>query len=821
MASVGESTLVQRHKRRSGVALSCNECRRLKLKCSRVFPCSNCVKKGLKQAITQREALYSIFLQVVALSVPRASLPTFILLSSGLEVFLGSLTTGKGNRFVLANTEVLHDKITELASRVRTLEDALADSHSMTSLHTHPLLSDELLQIKRPLERERLDHPSIKEEKQENGDTIDAMGSLSLLYSEQCAPCLTNFQNEESSDDEVKSPTFEAVMPSDIPWLAYSFPFASGNKTAEGVRGSLLGLLPKVSVAQNLCTIYYRHAAWMYTPITEDQFYDVVFRPVYEVQDSVNGHILAILYMALAIGTLLDLSKPSHSPEAAHYYQLGRAALSMNSIFEEQSIHAIQALLLMCHYMFLDDIDGPRWATMGLVVKLAQSVGLHRDSGKWKLSADETFRRRCLLWEIFTYDSWQSLTYGRPPSFSIAHVDTRRPHESYRNGQGEQEMSFHAWKHAFCHECLSVVHDQVFGARPPSYKTIQDMDKKVRNYYVPPSLQVPGFGGVKLNLEVDQPSMELTMQRHIAFAIKEISIFYMHRGFFARALEDSPADPMGSKYAPSVLAAYTSACSFVGLIGSLFKQQPALTERMWFLFTHVFSCSIVLGSIAAKSQMAIAPSAFSHLESAYSLFSSVSETSRKNKILPILQKLKERAHAALSGSGDSSRIGFSSSPPIKSEDDELAGLGGLTRLVSRKKSSSPGSPYSSASPVSQHSSPPPAVQTPVQTPLRTIPEPESQWSYAPQASPSTAQYPQYASEPMTESPTLYQYPTTQHSMPLESMHSYYGYQNNGTNMRSDYNGYQMSSPTPNEYLMPVSDIADPWQNFMAQYRPLA
>jgi hypothetical protein len=51
---------------------------------------------------------------------------------------------------------------------------------------------------------------------------------------------------------------------------------------------------------------------------------------------------------------------------------------------------------------------------------------------------------------------------------------------------------------------------------------IQDMDKKVRNYYVPPSLQVPGFGGVKLNLEVDQPSMELTMQRHIAFAIKEI-----------------------------------------------------------------------------------------------------------------------------------------------------------------------------------------------------------------------------------------------------------------------------------------------------------
>lgn len=70
------------------------------------------------------------------------------------------------------------------------------------------------------------------------------------------------------------------------------------------------------------------------------------------------------------------------------------------------------------------------------------------------------------------------------------------------------------------------------------------------------------------------------------------ALFYMHRGFFAQAMEDNPIDPMGSKYAPSVLAAYGSACSFVGLIESLFKQHPALTERMWFLFTHVFSCAV-------------------------------------------------------------------------------------------------------------------------------------------------------------------------------------------------------------------------------------
>lgn len=80
-----------------------------------------------------------------------------------------------------------------------------------------------------------------------------------------------------------------------------------------------------------------------------------------------------------------------------------------------------------------------------------------------------------------------------------------------------------AWKHRFCSQCLSVVHDQAFGARTPNYKTLQELDKKVRMFYVPPSLQVPGFGGAKIGVDVDQPTVELTMQRYIAFAIREIS----------------------------------------------------------------------------------------------------------------------------------------------------------------------------------------------------------------------------------------------------------------------------------------------------------
>lgn len=109
-------------------------------------------------------------------------------------------------------------------------------------------------------------------------------------------------------------------------------------------------------------------------------------------QDPMDSHKLAILYLVLAMGMLLDLDKPPLSSEATRYYQLGRAALSLDSILEHQSIPAIQALvssiytdvhgrlliaraqILMCHFMFLSFVEGPRWALMGLAVKLALTV---------------------------------------------------------------------------------------------------------------------------------------------------------------------------------------------------------------------------------------------------------------------------------------------------------------------------------------------------------------------------------------------------------------------------------------------------------------
>lgn len=71
--------------------------------------------------------------------------------------------------------------------------------------------------------------------------------------------------------------------------------------------------------------------------------------PIYEQEAAYHGsagsHRLAVLFIVLALGTLLDLERPAHSPESKQFYQLGRAALALDSVLDEQSFLAIQAMV--------------------------------------------------------------------------------------------------------------------------------------------------------------------------------------------------------------------------------------------------------------------------------------------------------------------------------------------------------------------------------------------------------------------------------------------------------------------------------------------
>ena len=71
-----------------------------------------------------------------------------------------------------------------------------------------------------------------------------------------------------------------------------------------------------------------------------------VYRPgISSLEEAAHPHLLAILLVIMALGTLMDTQRESHPREARHYYQLSRSALSLRTVLEEQSVDAVRALV--------------------------------------------------------------------------------------------------------------------------------------------------------------------------------------------------------------------------------------------------------------------------------------------------------------------------------------------------------------------------------------------------------------------------------------------------------------------------------------------
>ena len=100
-----------------------------------------------------------------------------------LTRFLDRYCPNSAHRFVLASTQELHEKITELCTRTRDLEDALRTVYAKNSNDPHPLLSEELLNVKAPLQRDappRNPTTVNQQEEENNPDVIDNFGTLAI-----------------------------------------------------------------------------------------------------------------------------------------------------------------------------------------------------------------------------------------------------------------------------------------------------------------------------------------------------------------------------------------------------------------------------------------------------------------------------------------------------------------------------------------------------------------------------------------------------------------------------------------------------------------
>ncbi|KAF9445242.1 hypothetical protein P691DRAFT_795733 [Macrolepiota fuliginosa MF-IS2] len=676
-------------KRRRG-QVSCAECRRLKIKCDKQIPCQSCQRRGCASLCPN-----------------------------------GSLATGQGTRFVLAATEHLHRRVARLTSRVRLLEDALEHLHPK-----HPLLTTD--------DDDDDDHDD-DEQAAAQPDVIDAFGTLSIADHG-----ISRFFGP-TGGSESHLPT-DGPLPADGPTpqqelalFSQSFPLTPIGDTADA-HDLVRSHLPPWNLARTLADTYFEQVSWLYHGVTRSQVFDDMLPVIYYKQPPLPGedysspHDLAVIFMIFAIGALVQ-PEPSNA-EGEHFHQLGRAALALQSVLEKPSIVTIQALHLTSIYNGMSGSDLKSdtsmeltWSLITLASHLSQTVP-DRDSARWGLSPKMVQRRRILFWDLFVADVWISLNTGRPPSFSLAYIDCSLPQYEDTKGQDDFNAAFEVWQFRFASECVAEVTSRTLTAEAPSYATIMDLDRKVREFPLPEGLSNP-----------TKNDISASFMRCVLDHIRETVLMYIHRSFFAQAIIDQPLNPLKSSYAPSFTAAYRAASTILKSVHEQFNLFPISCSRFWTMWTFAFTAAVIFGTVVTRGPRSpLAQSAMAELEQALVLFTKASQYNvRALKSLPILSKLAEKARYALenikaTSAGDDWKLGAQIEKREGEEHDELAIFAGHTRFVSSMKGGSntgseQGSDAHKSRSASAEAPVPPPVPAPVPPPSQPQPQTPQQIMY--------------------------------------------------------------------------------------------
>ena len=161
-------------------------------------------------------------------------------------------------------------------------------------------------------------------------------------------------------------------------------------------------------------------------------------------------------------------------------------------------------------------------------------------------------------------------------------------------------------------QCVAEVASKTLTAEAPSYELIMELDRKVREFPIPPDA-----AAMQEDLETppdsEPPPLQESMIRFVLAHSREVSeycpaspcsvpgmltgrhtkvLLFLHRSFFAQAIMDCPRNPLRSAYAHSFLAAYRSSCTILKVVKEQFGQYPGMCARFWVIWTFAFSSAV-------------------------------------------------------------------------------------------------------------------------------------------------------------------------------------------------------------------------------------
>lgn len=578
---------------------------------------------------------------------------------------------------VVLSDKDIHDRNEQLSTRVQQLEDALARLQSTVSSEPHPLLSDELLSLKST-------GPAggHSPEGQEDGDEaeglLEDLGTLHIshdggnFYGSTALSEL--FIPGHEDGEELGTPE----VPVNLLVLSTQFPFYGVQDANDFLKLQIRQLLPPLAESWRIAAHYFERTAWLYRPFPQSEFVEEVLTPIYKGKGShpVSGAQLSVLCIVLALGTHSEGDSLMHIRQASFYQQLSKASLALDNVLSDPPLVALWAVFGLCCYA---QISGQRSDLSecsmyrGVLLRMAFGMGLHRDPSNFKLSEMESQRRRRTWWEIHLLDSWLNFGLGLPPPMSLAFVDTKLP--VYPEDDGDPQ----GWHHSKIDlgvRFLQPFLEKVNAINKPKYSAILEFDSFIRTHFVYPlSLKIPGID-VESSPQSANTPVSTTMQKHALYMVKDIMLVYLHRGYFARAIQEHGQKILECKHTPSVVAVYRSACAILRCLHHAYSIERQATSRVYFFWSHGGTAAIALAAFVVSAPGSpLAIRALSELDQACQIFEQEQRNRRVSRLLPTLLRLRQTAHHTyfLHATGQLSETG--------EHAKELTALAGESRLV--------------------------------------------------------------------------------------------------------------------------------------------
>ncbi|KAJ5691527.1 hypothetical protein N7488_012262 [Penicillium malachiteum] len=184
-----------------------------------------------------------------------------------------------------------------------------------------------------------------------------------------------------------------------------------------------------------------------------------------------------------------EITLPLGKKEILKRYRLPLERLLLNTdVMNSPDMTSLQALAIFITCLRVHETGRSIWTLVGLAIRLAQSIGLHRDGACLRLSPFETEIRLRLWWHLCSLDSQASENHGFEPVVDVVNANLRLPlninddqlytsmAELPAESDGWTEMSFLLVQTRACW----LMHPVIGTRRHSSTNTLDDIAEKRR-----------------------------------------------------------------------------------------------------------------------------------------------------------------------------------------------------------------------------------------------------------------------------------------------------------------------------------------------------